>query len=650
MGRRRGFPPCPRLLPAGELIVTVAGAWPSSWRLLSSYPLAPPPPGDARSAQEAVSTPTPEPTATTEEALPTTIPTDTTPPQAQAYPTSFEGDPEGPALPDTGQPSVLSAAAVTLYEQMDFPDTTPPTGICAQNFEPSLDQFDLEAADDFVIGSPDRRWQIQTVEVSGFYRGVGDRPAESVNVRFYEDSGRLPGALVREELNLAPEVGLESGAFVIDLPSPVSLGVGHYWLSVQANLDFLPDNRQWCWQKRDVQSGEQSALRNPGDGFLTGCTVWRHRMDDCGSQPGPDYLFRLGGAREEVGPPLATRSFYVDTKSAPVLFNAGRVEGRRGAGGLVILAFGKPVLVQGDQGAYGFAERGPFSPLDVKLLTAAFIDGWIQGFYIEGGEDRAPDAKLLVAIGTSNCGTDPDFRPANPRKSCVPGSRNVSANHGFGWGNLVDNIRRSLDLRMVTRTVTVVAASDMQLAWNYPSVTNNWIDGYMAYFDAIEVGHVALLDFGSCEGCAYANEDGSACTVPGCLEAPQSLRVVGRDSEVSALEWSWPLGEVLYKAWTSGVSAPIPEIYAKSSANARQWYGLSLYSAHTGTRPIFFQGVLTQCASERLPCAALPDGNAPETGWWQLFQWLRKDPLTAQDDIPRLTWIDYALGLPCFDC
>jgi len=537
-----------------------------------------------------------------------------------------------------------------LYDQTDFPDTTPPTGICAQNFEPALDQFDVEAADDFVVGAPDRRWRVDTIEVGGFYRGVGDRPTESVNVRIYQDGGGLPGGLIREELDLVPQVGLDTGSFMVDLPSPFALDPGHYWLSIQANLDFFPDNRQWCWQKRDASSYGQAALRNPGDGFGTGCTTWGHTIDACGAQPGPDFLFRLFGARETVGPPLATRSFYVDTRSGPVLFNAGRLEGRRGAAGLVILAFGKPVHVQGEEGGYGFAERGPFSPLDVKLLTAAFVDGWIQGFYVEGGADLAPDAKLVVAVGTSNCGTDTRFRPANPRKACVPSERNVSINHGFAWASLVDSIRRSLELRLITRTVTVVGASDMQLAWNFPSVTNNWIDGYISYFDTADVPAPPLVDFGSCEGCSYANEDGSACTAPGCLEAPQSLRVVRSDGLTETMEWSWPLEEVLYKAWSSGVSRPIPEIYNKSGENARQWYGLSLCSVETGGRAVFFGGVLTQCASESQPCAARPDGNAPEAGWWQLYEWLKENAATAQEDIPRLTLIDYILGLPCFDC
>src|SRR5262245_60984616 len=70
-----------------------------------------------------------------------------------------------------------------LYNQNDDDNGV---GIVSQNFETSLDAYDAQAADDFVV--PDgHSWQVKEVDVTGVYFN-GPGPAVSENVTFYKSS------------------------------------------------------------------------------------------------------------------------------------------------------------------------------------------------------------------------------------------------------------------------------------------------------------------------------------------------------------------------------------------------------------------------------------------------------------------------------
>ncbi len=127
-------------------------------------------------------------------------------------------------------------------------------------------------------------WSIDQVDVAGVYfNGTG--PVNSVNVSFYSDASGLPGTQVATRPNLT--VGDTNGSFTIPIPSAVSLTAGHYWVSVQANMDF-PVGGQWGWTDRTVQSNNEAAWQNPGGGFGI-CPTWGARGTTCGIDPGvPD--------------------------------------------------------------------------------------------------------------------------------------------------------------------------------------------------------------------------------------------------------------------------------------------------------------------------------------------------------------------------
>src|SRR6186997_2091974 len=177
-------------------------------------------------------------------------------------------------------PAKPAAPAVVLYDQYD---NQAANSTSSQNFEASFDAYDDELADDFVVPSGDT-WSINQLDAAGvYYNGAG--PAVSVNLRFYDNASGLPGGSVATRTDLA--MTDSGGSFVVPIPSPVVLGPGTYWVSVQANMDFSSGG-QWGFTDRSVQSNSEAAWQNPGGGFGV-CPSWGQRGTTCGIDPGvPD--------------------------------------------------------------------------------------------------------------------------------------------------------------------------------------------------------------------------------------------------------------------------------------------------------------------------------------------------------------------------
>jgi Kelch motif len=179
------------------------------------------------------------------------------------------------------------APLAILYDQYDNFGTN---ATSSQDFEAALDPFDDELADDFVVPGG-QTWSVESIDADGVYfNGAG--PAQNFNVRFYNNSGGLPGALVASRIGMSyTHVGT---TFSVTLSPAVSLSAGTYWVSVQARQDLTPAG-QWGWTDRTLQSNSPAAWQNPGGGFGV-CQTWGQRGATCQIDPGvPDQVYRLIG-------------------------------------------------------------------------------------------------------------------------------------------------------------------------------------------------------------------------------------------------------------------------------------------------------------------------------------------------------------------
>lgn len=187
-----------------------------------------------------------------------------------------------------GTPPVsVEQLAQVLWDQTANISTA---GAASQNFtDPGggFDSFDSRAADDFNIPGP-AGWNIQTLRAIGFYSG-GPGPVQSLNVVFFADAAGLPGDVIPGcEYRNIPPTNINDPDFVINLPVACELLPGTYWVSVEANMPFIP-NGQWFWFYQTVQTLNLFAWENPLDGFGDGCTAWT---------PGISWYIRRGGRLE----------------------------------------------------------------------------------------------------------------------------------------------------------------------------------------------------------------------------------------------------------------------------------------------------------------------------------------------------------------
>jgi hypothetical protein len=202
----------------------------------------------------------------------------------------------GPVLygtsPAAKKPAGANRALEVLYDQngTDFHD-----GIVSQNFQSSFDKYDNQAADDFIVPKG-AGWSLHEVDVVGQYFH-GEGPAESVNVILYYhakakgEARRKPGEVRASFAGLAPSKD-NNGAFALRLPGAVRLRPGHYWLSVQVNMNSHTAG-EWGWESQTAVVGWPAQWRNPNDGFDL-CPEWQQESV-CVPIGQGDHMFTLRG-------------------------------------------------------------------------------------------------------------------------------------------------------------------------------------------------------------------------------------------------------------------------------------------------------------------------------------------------------------------
>ncbi len=192
------------------------------------------------------------------------------------------------------RPAAPLGNSIVLFDQFDAPSGN---GTPDQDFESSLDAFDAQAADDFVVPA-DAAWFVREVRTVGSTTVAG---GATISVAFHHNvSGGgnpdLPGSPVVgcSHSNLIPTTDT-AGSFVVRLPEACLLTAGIYWLLLQTRQD-VGTHGQHFWSNRAIRSGSGAVWRNPGNGFGSGCTVFRPQTQ-CGVGGGasPDLLFQVVG-------------------------------------------------------------------------------------------------------------------------------------------------------------------------------------------------------------------------------------------------------------------------------------------------------------------------------------------------------------------
>lgn len=142
----------------------------------------------------------------------------------------------------------------------------------------STDDYDSFAADDFTVTDA-AGWSVSAFNFNVSFRQFSADPGTTYNVHVYSDASGVPNDTAAALCGGDELTGtLSSGdtALSVALPAACSLPAGHYWVVLQANINFATAGNQMYWSAFSPATvpGTAAQWKNPGDGFGSGCTSW----------------------------------------------------------------------------------------------------------------------------------------------------------------------------------------------------------------------------------------------------------------------------------------------------------------------------------------------------------------------------------------
>lgn len=288
-------------------------------------------------------------------------------------------------------------------------------------------------------------------------------------------------------------------------------------------------------------------------------------------------------------PPPPTTSWYVyvtsDEKDEALnswMYNIGYQYGQNAVSpdGFVVVDFGQPWQSGNSYGTWSFNARfGRFlSTATIREAVKQYIRGFIVGAATAGKTGR-----LWLGVGTNNSGSY------------------VTAVHGKAWASMMTALQTWLDASGVTQKVFLRAASDIELGYSTPEKASSWIDAYNA-----SNSFNFLYNYGDAQGCPQS----------GATDVSQKC--------------SGKVGWTQDKVIRSGLL--LPEIYATSGGNAKQWQQLVLYYKlrYNSMRTVFGAMSQKQACQQRGGCQGTD--NSPTQAWMQMRDRLASDPRTYSID------------------
>lgn len=295
--------------------------------------------------------------------------------------------------------------------------------------------------------------------------------------------------------------------------------------------------------------------------------------------------------------PLSARTYYVIDFSLQWAYDRGCTAGNADEAEpgtqtrYVLLDFG--AMYQDAGGGWNVtAFHGP----DFALYKARnMVQEWAKGYYVCTGGDLQSVAN--VGLGTNNSGGDVTYAAGVELATKAKGA--------------IANLEAEGSYYQQGRPI---GASDFE-DWDQGSALNtqsrNWIDGYNSVNDKPR-----FVNYGAASGCPQSS-----------VPTPTSCNTGLNAETIWRVSWS-------------GAAYPLPEIYATSGANAKQWRYLSKYSiVQKSAGPFYFVGVMAQSgACSQVGCPAGTD-NTPTEAWNQLETQLDQDPaIEMQPGAPTNIW------------
>lgn len=284
---------------------------------------------------------------------------------------------------------------------------------------------------------------------------------------------------------------------------------------------------------------------------------------------------------------MYSTSYYMITIDPEFSYDLGCEIGTRDANAsgaqdsVVVLDFSYPVC--NTDGSFG-AELFGFGPVPLSEIQTA-AQNLALGYYQCSVSDT--ESNLVIGVGTNN-------RPM----SCET-SQEIT-DHGTAWAGMVNQVNQWAIGQGIFGQVQAYGANDIEIGWNTPTLSRDWIAGYE------EVNDYPLIHFGDAAGCPYEDNPDWMCG------------------------GAWTQEDVWYVSWGASASLPLPLIYLTNGVHAQQWASLSQYGVENHGSRMDFTGVFTQSqACEQWGCSGTD--NTPEQAYRQLYDELNKSPETAQE-------------------
>lgn len=282
---------------------------------------------------------------------------------------------------------------------------------------------------------------------------------------------------------------------------------------------------------------------------------------------------------------FTTRSYYVGSASLDKARLLGCGNGDKQ--GRMTLFFGAPAAVGTGYGATLWGAQNQ-SVGQISNLTKEVARGyaWCR---------RSSSYRLLIGVGTSNSGID---SKANAWLEA----------HGQQWSIMVEALAAWAN-RYYPDAVAVYGAWDAEPSWSTPAKAHAWIHGY----DQGNPGRRALFVNGSADGCPDGSATNGACNN------------------------GWRQIDVWHLAWQHDPSLPIPQIYANSGINARQWQQIDEYGTHVQSDGVYYFGVMSQAGACQQVGGCVGTTNAPHAAFDQLLGALNSHIHTRQPYLETMT-------------